>query len=166
MSAASSNHVPTSVWTQLAAIDVHVETASSLPETVVPVKAFLLLFLLLLLPLLPLPPSPARQQWVVTLMRVNEQRRSMCVRSHRVILCLAAGKCLEHRRKEHSQLRGPLLLLVRAMPLSTRTVSNNALRLVPTPDGCLVVWPHAVSPGPVGQWLSQSKHLTLIELPW
>lgn len=43
-------------------------------------------------------------------------------------------------RKEPSQLRGPLLLLVRAMPLSTRTVSNNALRLVPTPDRCLAVW--------------------------
>lgn len=65
----------------------------------------------------------------------------VCVCSRGAVLCLAAAKCLEHRRKEHSQLRGPLLLLVRAMPLSTRTVSNNALRLVPTPDRCLAVWP-------------------------
>lgn len=47
-------------------------------------------------------------------------------------------------RQEPSQLRGPLLLLVRAMPLSTRTVSNNALRLVPTPDRCLAVWSRVV----------------------
>lgn len=47
-------------------------------------------------------------------------------------------------REEPNQLRGPLLLLVRAMPLSTRTVSNNALRLVPTPDRCLAVWAHVV----------------------
>lgn len=40
----------------------------------------------------------------------------------------------QDRGRKHDQLRGPLLLLVRAMPLSTRTVSNNALRLVPTPD--------------------------------
>lgn len=73
-----------------------------------------------------------------------------CVRLHGIILCLAAAKCLERRRKEHSQLRGPLLLLVRAMPLSTRTVSNNALRLVPTPDRCLAAWPRAVRPRPVG----------------
>lgn len=137
-SAASSGRAPRSAWTQLAAIDVRVKTASGSPETAVPVKAFLPL-LLLLLPLLPLPPRPAKQQWVVTLMRVNEQHRSVC--SYSMILCLAAAKCLEYWRKEHSQLRGPLLLLVRAMPLSTRTVSNNALRLVPTPDRCLVVWP-------------------------
>lgn len=66
-----------------------------------------------------------------------------------LILCYAAAKCLD-RREEHGQLRGPLLLLVRAMPLSTRTVSNNALRLVPTPDRCLAVWPRAARLGPIG----------------
>lgn len=71
------------------------------------------------------------------------------MRSHNIILCSTGAKCLD-RRKKHGQLRGPLLLLVRAMPLSTRTVSNNALRLVPTPDRFLVVWPRVVRLGPVG----------------
>lgn len=95
MSVVSSSHVPRSAWTQLAAIDVHAEKASSFSEMAAPVKAFLLHHLHL--PLLHLPLGP---QWVVTRMQVNEQHNScVCVRSHGVTLCLAAAKCLEHRRK-------------------------------------------------------------------
>lgn len=130
-SAVSSSHVPRSVWTHLAAIDVHAGKATGLPEMAVPAKVF---HLLLRPPLLP---PPARQQWVVTQMRVNEQRSRMSV-------CNLSRSIKSIWRKEPNQLRGPLLLLVRAMPLSTRTVSNNALRLVPTPDRCLAVWAHVV----------------------
>lgn len=77
MSAVSGSGAPSSAWTQLAAIDVHAERASPLLETAVPVKAFLLH--LLLLPLLPPHHKAARQQWVwvITLMQVNEQDRSV-----------------------------------------------------------------------------------------
>lgn len=60
-------------------------------------------------------------------------------------LCVS-GVCFQDSGQKHGQPRAPLLLLVRAMPLSTRTVSNNALRLVPTPDG----WLHVVRRGPFG----------------
>lgn len=96
-SAASDGRALRSASTQLEAIDVRAETASGSPETAIPVKASLLLLLLLLLKLLPLPP---RQQWVATRMRVNEcECVCVCVPSHGVTLCLAAAKCLEHRRE-------------------------------------------------------------------
>lgn len=77
MSAVSGSGAPSSAWTQLAAIDVHAERASPLLEMAVPVKAFLLH--LLLLPLLPPHHRAARQQWVwvITLMQVNDQDRSV-----------------------------------------------------------------------------------------
>ena len=53
-----------------------------------------------------------------------------------VCVCMCFSKASngseEEDRQDHSQALGPLLLLVRAMPNSTRTVSNNALRLVHT----------------------------------
>lgn len=123
-SAVGGSRARSSVSTQLEATDVRAETASGSPETVAPVRASPLLLLLR-------PPTP-RQQWVVPPIWVNP--------------CLLLGyACFQDRGQNHGQPRAPLLLLVRAMPLSTRTVSNNALRLVPTPDG----WLHAVRRGPL-----------------
>lgn len=103
---------------------MHAETASGLPKTVAPVRTSPLLLRL----------RAARLQWVVTPIRVNYP-------------CLfLVYVCFQARGQKHGQPRAPLLLLVRAMPLSTRTVSNNALRLVPTPDG----WLHVVRRGPFG----------------
>lgn len=73
----------------------------------------------------------------------------VCVCVHVHVCCMGVcavcvyvcfSKVSNGSEEEDSQALGPLLLLVRAMPNSTRTVSNNALRLVPTASG-----PHALN---------------------
>lgn len=65
----------------------------------------------------------------------------VCVCVHVHVCCMGVcavcvyvcfSKVSNGSEEEDSQALGPLLLLVRAMPNSTRTVSNNALRLVQT----------------------------------
>lgn len=121
-SAVGGSPAPSCVLTQLEATDVPAGMASGWLEMDVPVTSFHLLLLLRF---------PTRLQGA-TLMRVNEH----WMHAWAEVACVNVLQ--QHRRRKHDQLRGPLLLLVRAMPLSTRTVSNNALRLVPTPDWCYV----------------------------
>lgn len=124
-SAASSSHAPRSVWTRPAVINAPAVMAPVWPQKPVPATVSLSP---LRPPILP-PPAPQRRGATQTLVNGQQGPSEWCNLCSKSIW-----------RKDPSQLRGPLLLLVRAMPLSTRTVSNNALRLVPTPDRYVVIW--------------------------